>query len=76
VAFIYLARSFQGHPELPSQNFFTLTPGLTAALRWQFTQRFSAVVRGRLNYLFYNVDQPQNLGYAELALGVDYAFGP
>ncbi|HUJ25133.1 MAG TPA: caspase family protein [Myxococcales bacterium] len=76
VAFIYLARQFQNHPELPQQNFFTLTPGLTAMLHWQFTQRFSAVLRGRVNYLFYNVDQPQNLGYAELALGVDYAFGP
>lgn len=75
VAFIYLGRQFQGHPELPQQSFFTLTPGLTAMLRWQFTQRFSAALRGRVNYLFYNVDQPQNLGYAELALGVDYAFG-
>lgn len=75
VAFIYLARNFPGHSELPSQSFFTLTPGLTTALSWQFTQRFSAVARGRLNYLFYNVDGAQNLGYVELALGVDYAFG-
>ena len=75
IAFIYLARNFPGHPELPSQNFFTLTPGLTTALSWHFTNRLSAVVRGRVNYLFYNVDQSQNLGYAELALGVDYAFG-
>jgi hypothetical protein len=28
-----------------------------------------------VNYLFYNVDKAQNLGYAEFALGVDYAFG-
>ena len=76
VAFIYLARNFTGHPELPAQNFFTLTPGLTSALQWQFTQRFSAVLRARVNYLFYNVDQPQNLGFAEFALGVDYAFSP
>ena len=75
VAFIYLSRNFPGHSELPSQNFFTLTPGLTTALSWQLTSRFSAVARGRLNYLFYNVDQPQNLGYVEVALGVDYAFG-
>src|SRR5262249_23931748 len=74
VAFIYLARNFVGHPELPSQNFFTLTPGLTTALRWQFSSRFSAVARARLNYLFYNVDGAQNLGYFEGALGVDYAF--
>jgi hypothetical protein len=28
-----------------------------------------------VNYLFYNVDKAQNLGYAEAALGVDYALG-
>ena len=28
-----------------------------------------------MNYLFYNVDKAQNLGFAELALGVDYALG-
>jgi hypothetical protein len=28
-----------------------------------------------LNYLLYNVDQSQSLGYAEGSLGVDYAFG-
>jgi hypothetical protein len=76
VAFIYIARSFPGNSELPSQNFFTLTPGLTSAFTWHFTNRFSAVLRGRLNYLFYNVDQgSQNLGYVEVAAGVDYAFG-
>ena len=75
VAFIYLGRTFPGHKELPSQNFFTLTPGIQAAFSWRFGDRFSAVLRGRLNYLFYNVDQPQNLGYTEVALGVDYAFG-
>jgi uncharacterized caspase-like protein len=75
VAFLYLARSFPGHPELPSQNFFTLTPGLEAAFSWRFSERFSAVARGRLNYLFYNVDKNQSLGFAELAAGVDYAFG-
>ena len=75
VAFIYLARSFDGRSDLPSQNFFTLTPGLQTALSWKFAQRWSAVARGRVNYLFYNVDKAQNLGYAEFALGVDYALG-
>ena len=42
---------------------------------WRFGERLSAVVRGRLNYLFYNVDQNQSLGFVELAAGVDYAFG-
>lgn len=75
IAFLFISRNFPGHSELPQQSFFTLTPGLQTALSWQFTQRFSTVLRGRLNYLFYNVDKPQNLGFFEAALGVDYAFG-
>ena len=75
VAFLFLSRTFPGHSEIADQSFFTLTPGLTAALTWQLTERFSAVLRGRLNYLFYNVDKNQSLGFAEGALGVDYAFG-
>ena len=74
VAFLYLARTFPGHAELPGQSFFTLTPGIEAALSYQLNARFSATARGRLNYLFYNVDKNQSLGYAELAIGVDYAF--
>jgi hypothetical protein len=75
VAFLYLSRNFPGHGDLPQQSFFTLTPGAQVAVAWQFAHHWSAVARGRLNYLFYNVDQPQSLGYAEFALGVDYAFG-
>jgi hypothetical protein len=75
LAFLYLARNFQNHPELPNQNFFTLTPGAQTALTWRFSNRWSAVARARVNYLFYNVDGSQNLGYAEFALGVDYALG-
>ena len=75
VAFIYLARTFENRPDLPSQSFFTLTPGLQTAFGWRFSERWSAVARARVNYLFYNVDKAQNLGYAEFALGVDYAFG-
>jgi len=70
-----MARNFPDHPDLPNQSFFTITPGLTTALSWRFADRWSAVARGRLNYLFYNIDKAQNLGYAELALGVDYALG-
>jgi len=75
VAFLYLSRTFQNHSELPDQSFFTVTPGLTTALSWRFASRWSAVARGRVNYLFYNVDKALNLGYAELALGMDYALG-
>ncbi|HTO98856.1 MAG TPA: caspase family protein [Myxococcales bacterium] len=75
IAFLYLNRNFQNHPELPGQDFFTLTPGLQTALYWHFAERWSAAARARLNYLFYNVDGAQNLGFAEFALGVEYALG-
>ncbi len=75
LAFIYLSRSFPQRPDLPSQYFFTLTPGLTGAATWHLSDRFAAVARLRGNYLFYNVDRNMSLGYAELLLGVEYAFG-
>ena len=68
-------RSFDNRPDLPSQSFFTLTPGAELSVGWRFSSRWTAVARGRANYLFYNVDQNQSLGYAELALGVEYALG-
>jgi hypothetical protein len=75
LAFLYLFRSFEGRSDLPSQNFFTLTPGAELAVAWRFTPRWNAVGRVRANYLFYNVDKDQSLGYAEISLGVEYALG-
>ncbi len=75
VGFIYLHRAFDNRPDLPSQYFFTLTPGLTAAVSWRFANRWTALGRARLNYLFYNVDKNQSLGFADFGLGVEYAFG-
>ncbi|MBS2025474.1 MAG: caspase family protein [Deltaproteobacteria bacterium] len=75
VAFLWLSRTFPSDPELPRQSFFTMTPGIIGFTRWRATQRVSVVLRGRLNYLFYNVDQNQSLGYADVALGVEVGFG-
>ena len=75
VAFILLGRSFPGRADLPSQSFFTMTPGVVAGAAWHFTPSWSAVVRGRLNYLLYSVDKNQSLGYTELSAGVEYVFG-
>jgi Caspase domain len=75
VAFIDMIRNFPGHPELQSQYFFTITPGLQATLSWQITGSLSLAARGRVNYLFYNIDAHQSLGYAEFAIGAAYAFG-
>lgn len=75
VAFIYLSRRFPDRPDLRSQYFFTMTPGLVGAATWRFSPSLAAVARGRVNYLFYNVDRNQSLGFAELFLGVEYALG-
>jgi hypothetical protein len=75
VAFTWLARSFPPEAGLPKQFFFTATPGLTAGVAWRFARRWSAVARGRLSYLFYNVDEDRSLGYAEALFGVEYALG-
>jgi hypothetical protein len=75
VAFILLARTFPGRADLPDQQFFTMTPGLTGAATWRFTPSLALVGRGRVNYLFYDVDRNQSLGYGELLLGVEYALG-
>ena len=75
VAFVWMTRSFPAGRELPSQYFFTLTPGLTGAAAWRFTPRLAAVARLRLSYLFYDVDKDRSLGYVEGLLGVEYALG-
>jgi hypothetical protein len=73
VALIWLGRTFPGRSDLRDQYFFTATPGLVAAATWRFSPSLAAVARGRVNYLFYNIDKNQSLGYAELLLGVEYA---
>jgi len=75
VGLVWMTRSFPAGRELPSQYFFTMTPGLTGAAAWRFTPRLSAVARLRLSYLFYNVDKDRSLGYVEGLLGVEYALG-
>jgi len=73
VAFTWLARSFPPGENLPNQYFFTVAPGLTASASWRFTRRISAVARGRVSFLFYNVDKNENLGFTEVLFGVEYA---
>ncbi|BDG06781.1 caspase family protein [Anaeromyxobacter oryzae] len=75
VAFTWLARSFPAEAGLPSQYFFTATPGLVGAVSWRATPRLSAVARARISYLFYNVDRNRSLGFAEGIVGVEYALG-
>ncbi|MBL0277643.1 MAG: caspase family protein [Anaeromyxobacter sp.] len=73
VGFVWLSRRFERQQDLPSQHFFTVTPGLLGAATWRLTPRLSALARARVSWLFYDVDQNRSLGYAEGFLGVEYA---
>jgi uncharacterized caspase-like protein len=75
VGFTWLARSFEARAALPSQHFFTVTPGLLGAAHYRLGSRLSAVARARVSWLFYNVDQNRSLGFVEGLLGVEYALG-
>ena len=75
VGFTWLGRSFAEAEQLPSQYFFTVTPGLTGSVAWRLGRRLSAFGRVRLSYLFYNVDENRGLGFAEGLVGVMYALG-
>ncbi len=75
VGFTWLHRSFAEAEELPSQYFFTVTPGLTGGAAWRLGRRLSALARVRVSYLFYNVDENRSLGFGEAFLGVEYALG-
>jgi len=75
LALLGLSRSFPGRPDLPSQWFGTVTPGLTGAAAWRLGDRLSAVARARAHYLLYTVDRNMSLAYVELLFGVEYALG-
>jgi uncharacterized caspase-like protein len=75
VGFTWLGRSFEEADDLPSQHFFTVTPGLTGSAAWRLSRRVSVFGRVRVSYLFYNVDENRSLGFAEGLVGVEYALG-
>ncbi|WP_255840973.1 caspase family protein, partial [Anaeromyxobacter sp. SG66] len=75
IGLTFLGRSFPAREELPSQTFFTVTPGLVGGAAWRASPRLAAVARLRLSYLFYNVDENRSLGFVEGMLGVEYALG-
>ena len=41
---------------------------------WRLSRSFGLVLRGRLHYLLYNVDENRSLGFWELATAVSYDF--
>ena len=71
LAMLLMGRTFDD-PQLPKQSFSTLSPGIVAGLKLHIAGDLGLIVRGRVHYLLYNVDENRSLGYWELASAVSY----
>jgi hypothetical protein len=71
LALLLMNRTFDD-PQLAKQSFSTLSPGIVAGLKLRIYGDVSLVVRARVHYLLYNVDENRSLGYWELASAVSY----
>ncbi|HEY8924201.1 MAG TPA: caspase family protein, partial [Polyangia bacterium] len=75
VAVLKMTRKFDDHA-LPDQSFATVSPGFFAGLRLGIGRAWSAVLRTRLHYLLYNVDENnRSLGTWEATAFLQYDFG-
>jgi len=75
LALLLMSRKFDDDT-VPGQSFATLSPGLIGGARVDVSDSWSLVLRGRLHYLLYNVDEAnRSLGYWEAATFVQYDFG-
>jgi hypothetical protein len=73
LAILFMNRQFDG-VNIPKQTFSTFSPGLIAGLRYRFPSGISGVLRTRLHYLLYNVDENRSLGFWELSAALTYEF--
>ena len=73
LAMLLMTRRFD-QDAFPAQFFSTLSPGVVGGAVWRISSDFGLVLRGRVHYLLYNVDENRSLGYWELATAVSYDF--
>src|SRR5262245_19999468 len=66
MAFLLMTRRFDDDT-FPPQFFSTVSPGVVAGINWHFARDIGVVLRGRVHYLLYNVDENRSLGFWELA---------
>jgi hypothetical protein len=71
LALLLMNRTFDDST-LPAQQFSTLSPGVVGGLKLSLFGELGLIVRGRIHYLLYNVDENRSLGYWELASAVSY----
>lgn len=80
MALLLMTRQFDDQA-FPAQFFATVSPGLLGGFAFVLSDHLNLVLRSRLHYLLYNVDQSsrslasQSLAYWEGALFVQYDFG-
>jgi predicted metal-dependent enzyme (double-stranded beta helix superfamily) len=66
-----MGRTFDGDLS-PRQMFSTLSPGIVGGVHTHLSRSLGLVLRGRVHYLLYNIDENRSLGYWELAAAVFY----
>jgi hypothetical protein len=71
LALLLMTRTFN-EDAFPAQYFSTLSPGLVGGVTWRVARNWGVVLRGRVHYLLYNVDENRSLGFWELATAVSY----
>ena len=71
LALLLMTRKFDGDA-FPAQYFSTLSPGLVGGVTCTSSRSWGLVVRGRVHYLLYNVDENRSLGFWELQTAVSY----
>jgi len=71
VGLLALSRTFEENVAA-EQGYVVMTPALVTGLRWRLSDRWSASGRGRLHYLYYNVEGRRSLGYLEGAVVLSY----
>jgi hypothetical protein len=71
LALLVMTRKFDDDA-FPSQFFSTLSPGVVGGGTYHLSHDFGIVLRGRVHYLLYNVDENRSLGYWELSTAVSY----
>jgi hypothetical protein len=73
VALMLMSRTFESSA-IPHQSFSTFSPGLLAGLRYRLAGGLGAMLRARVHYLLYNVEENRSLGYSELGAALSYDF--
>jgi hypothetical protein len=71
LALLLMTRRFDGDA-FPAQYFSTASPGVVGGVTWRIARNWGVLLRGRVHYLLYNVDENRSLGFWELATAVSY----